>query len=116
MSSNPELFNDLDEMIKSIDVLIKHLSSKNQLSVQDVQSLEKTIFHIDGLLIKLNNKQKQEFNLIIMNIIQALNEANVHLKHILTHKQDNPTNYHSDQHQKLSNHLFASLFNHLKKL
>lgn len=108
------LLNDLEEILKRIDSLVLHLNKQKDMSNKDLLTLEQIIFHLDGILIKLNNEKKKfNYNIIVLEIINALNSANEHLKHVLlNHNRHNKTN----SSKKTDDNLLGALLVELKKL
>jgi len=105
---------DLSEIIEQVDNLIDHLKNQGQLSATDIEFLRKIVFHLDSLILKINN-QKNQTDFVATEIATTLTTANNHLRTVLLN-EEKTVYQHPELHQQKNNFIFASLINQIKSV
>lgn len=115
-SNNNLVLSEVENIYQQVDKLIEHLKNQTQLSYKDIEFLRQVIFHVDGLLNKMNSSEEtQEFDIVKNDLIKYLDEANQHLRKVLL-KHDGTQVEHTDDNQEKNDKFFVELISQLKKI
>lgn len=107
---------EVEKVFQQIDQLIAHLKNQGNLSQKDVEFLREVIFHIDGLLNKLNlQEETQEIDIVKNDLIHYLTDANDHLRKVLL-DHEGTDHQHHPEHQEENNRFFVDMIHQLKNL
>ena len=117
MTDKTLVLPEVENIYQQIDRLIDHLGKQSKLSQKDVEFLRKIIFHIDGLLNKLNlNAQDGDRVDIYRNdLINDLTQANEHLRNVLL-AHEGTEHIHHPSDQKKNDEFFVEMIRQLKNM
>ncbi len=103
----------MEKTFEDIEFLLTHLNNQGYVSTQDIQFLREIVFHIDGLVNKLENNETDDSDIIKRDVIDYLKQTDEHLRRVLFNHEDTEKE-HDPDHQDANNRLFVSLLNQLK--
>lgn len=117
MTDNKDfVLTEVKKVFQQIDQLIAHLKNQGNLSQKDVEFLREVIFHIDGLLSKLNlQEESEDIDIVKNDLVHYLTDANEHLRKVLLDHEGTDHTHHPD-HQDKNNRFFVEMIQQLKNM
>ncbi len=113
--STEKITSQLQSLVSEVEIVIDHIGSQTGLSQSDVEFLREVIFHLDAIIVKIKNDFEKNQNLILMDVVEKLSDANNHLRNVLLHEESCQLQ-HSETHQKQNDLIFLKLIKRIKQL